>query len=63
MSSVQSQESVCNQRNIEILSRAVVKGWDQNALISFALEHLEEAYHADEQCFIKDWNSYIKYNL
>ena len=60
---VQTQESIYNEDNIEILSRMIVEGFDQETLIQFALDNFKQAYQADEKFFMKDWNSFIKYNL
>ncbi len=58
--SIESKQNLYNQDNIEILATAVVDGWDQDAVIHFAIFHLKQAYQANKKCFKKDWDSYIK---
>ncbi|KKN43229.1 hypothetical protein LCGC14_0705420 [marine sediment metagenome] len=59
--SIESQEGIYNKTHLEILANAVVEGWDQKALIQYAVDRLTQAYQADEECFMRDWNAYIKY--
>ncbi len=56
-----SQEGIHTEENSEILAIAVIEGWNQKALIQYAVEHLKQAYQADGECFMRDWNAYIKY--
>ncbi|KKK78778.1 hypothetical protein LCGC14_2840170 [marine sediment metagenome] len=56
-----SQEGIYTEENSEILAIAVVEGWDQKALIQYAISQLTQAYQVDKECFMQDWNAYIKY--
>lgn len=41
--------------NIDILVETIVDIWDMETLLSYALEHLQEAYSSDKELFYKDW--------